>query len=59
MVIIYIKMNEKIKNDIGNHFYYNEEELSLFLENERNQDVFSLSINSFIYYLVGNNNFFK
>ena len=52
-------MNEKIKNDIGNHFYYNEEELSLFLENERNQDVFSLSINSFIYYLVGNNNFFK
>ncbi|HEY0088786.1 MAG TPA: hypothetical protein VGB37_08080 [Candidatus Lokiarchaeia archaeon] len=36
-------MNEKMKNNIGNHFDYNEEEVSLFLENERNQDVLSKS----------------
>ncbi|HEY0088095.1 MAG TPA: hypothetical protein VGB37_04585 [Candidatus Lokiarchaeia archaeon] len=33
-----------MKKNIGNHYGYNDEELSLFLANERNQDVLSKSL---------------
>ncbi|MFX0023298.1 MAG: hypothetical protein ACFE9S_13310 [Candidatus Hermodarchaeota archaeon] len=42
--MIYLKISEEIKENIKNHYGYNTEELDLFLQNPRNQDVLSNSL---------------